>query len=130
MNTQPQDIKDRKDIELLVQSFYNKVNNDPLLSPVFNETAAVHWQSHLPVMYDFWSTMLLGERTYKGNPFLKHIPLPINKVHFDRWLSLFIETVDEHFAGDTAGEAKSRAKSIAGIFQYKLEHIHGSNANL
>lgn len=127
MDNQLKDIQNRTDIELLVRSFYNKVNQDSLLSPVFNEVAAVHWESHLPVMYDFWSTMLLGDKSYKGNPFPKHIPLPINKVHFDRWLMLFLETVDEHFSGETAGEAKMRARSIAGVFQFKLEHIHANN---
>jgi hemoglobin len=129
MHTKLKDIQNRKDIELLVRSFYDKVNKDSLLSPVFNQVAAVHWESHLPVMYDFWSTMLLGEKSYKGNPFLKHIPLPVNKIHFERWLEYFIETVDEHFAGETAEEAKMRARSIAGVFLYKLEHIHASNPN-
>ena len=129
MHTQLKDIQNRQDIELLVRSFYDKVNRDPLLSPVFNEVAAVHWESHLPVMYDFWSTMLLGEKSYKGNPFQKHIPLPINKAHFERWLAFFIETVDELFAGETAEEAKMRARSIAGVFQFKLELIHANNPN-
>jgi hemoglobin len=129
MNTPIKDIQNRQDIELLVRSFYDKVNKDALLSPVFNEVAAVHWESHLPIMYDFWSSMLLGEKSYKGNPFQKHIPLPINKAHFERWLAFFIETVDEHFTGEIAEEAKMRARSIAGVFQYKLEYIHANNAN-
>ena len=65
------DIVERKDIELLVDSFYEKVKNDQLLGPVF---AHVDWPKHLPVMYQFWSSMMLGEQSYKGNPFQKHIP--------------------------------------------------------
>jgi hemoglobin len=122
------EIQDRKDIELLVNSFYLKVNKDLLLSPIFNQTAAVNWEKHLPVMYDFWSTMLLGDKSYRGNPFMKHIPLPIDKTHFDRWLQLFLETVDEHFTGEVAEEAKTRARNIAGVFQYKLEHIHANSS--
>lgn len=129
MKTALKDIEERKDIELLVGSFYAKVNADTLLSPVFNEIAAVHWESHLPVMYDFWSTMLLGEKSYRGNPFQKHIPLPVNKLHFERWLQLFLETIDEHFIGPVADEAKTRARNIAHVFQYKLEHIHASSTN-
>jgi hemoglobin len=127
MPTTHNDIQNRKDIELLVNSFYSKVNQDSLLSPVFNETAAVNWEKHLPIMYDFWSTMLLGDKSYRGNPFMKHIPLPINKLHFEKWLSLFLQTVDEHFAGDVAEEAKIRARNIAGVFQFKLAHIHAGN---
>ena len=128
MQTTHKEIQDRKDIELLVNSFYLKVNNDLLLSPIFNQTAAVNWEKHLPVMYDFWATMLLGDKSYRGNPFMKHIPLPVDKTHFDRWLQLFLETVDEHFTGEVAEEAKTRARNIAGVFQYKLEHIHANSS--
>jgi hemoglobin len=126
MHTTKKDIQNRKDIELLVNSFYIKVNHDALLSPVFNEFAGVNWETHLPIMYDFWSTMLLGNKSYRGNPFMKHIPLPVNKIHFDRWLQLFLETVEEHYVGEVAEEAKTRARNIAGVFQYKLEHLHAA----
>lgn len=123
------DIINRKDIELLVNAFYAKVNADTLLSPVFNQEVSVHWDRHLPIMYDFWATMLLGEKTYLGNPFLKHIPLAVDKTHFERWLQLFLETVDELFNGQVAEEAKIRARNIASVFQYKLGNIHASNTD-
>ncbi len=116
-------IESREDIKLLVDTFYAKVNRDPLLSPVFNDVAKVHWESHLPTMYNFWSSMLLGDFSYQGNPFLKHIPLPIEKLHFDRWLHLFDETIHENFIGEKAEEAKKRAGSIAAMFQHKLAHL-------
>jgi hemoglobin len=118
-----QEINSREDIETLVNKFYHKVNQDELLSPVFNDFARVNWENHMPVMYDFWSSVLFGDQSYRGNPFLKHIPLPVDKNHFERWLKLFMETVDENFTGEKAEEAKSRATSIAGIFQYKLSVI-------
>lgn len=117
------EIVSREEVKLMVDNFYRKVNDDELLSLVFNDFAGVDWEEHLPNMYDFWSTILLGEMTYKGNPFLKHIPLPIDQEHFNRWLQLFIKTIDENFKGEVAEEAKKRASSIAGIFQYKLEHL-------
>jgi hemoglobin len=122
-NMEKKEIHSREEVKVLVDSFYQKVNQDPDLSPIFNDLAKVHWEKHLPVMYDFWSSVLLGEMKYKGNPFLKHIPLPVNKKHFDRWLSLFKNTVDEHFKGEKAEEAKTRAESIAHIFEYKLNFI-------
>ncbi len=111
------DIKSRADIELLVNQFYNKVNQDVLLAPVFSH---VDWPHHLPIMYNFWSSMLLGDQSYQSNPFQKHIHLAINATHFNRWLELFTQTVDEHFAGFKADEVKSRAQSIAGVFQHKM----------
>lgn len=71
-------------------------------------------------MYSFWSSMLFGEMTYRGNPFEKHLHLNIGTEHFEQWLILFRETVDVHFAGSNAEEIKQRAESIAGIFQHKL----------
>lgn len=111
------DIINREDIKLLVDSFYEKVQADALLAPVFNH---VDWPHHLPIMYNFWSSMLLGDQSYRGNPFQKHLPLPIQPKHFDRWLKLFKETVNELFSGEKAEEVMSRAESIAGIFQMRL----------
>ncbi len=111
------DLDSRKNIEILVQTFYDKVNADPLLAPIFSH---VDWEKHLPIMYDFWTSMLLGDMSYTGNPFQKHIGLPISALHFEQWLKLFIETVDSNFEGPKAEEAKNRANSIAGIFQHKL----------
>ncbi|MCX8491013.1 MAG: group III truncated hemoglobin [Cyclobacteriaceae bacterium] len=111
------DIESRADIELLVNQFYNKVNQDALLAPVFSH---VDWLHHFPIMYNFWSSMLLGDQSYQGNPFQKHIHLAINPSHFNQWLALFTETVDENFAGFKADEVKSRAQSIAGVFQHKM----------
>lgn len=120
-----QDIQNEEDIKLLVDTFYDKVNKNLLLSPIFNEFAGVNWESHLPTMYRFWNGILFGEGGYKGNPFEKHISLPIDAKHFENWLSLFIGTVDELFEGNKADEAKQRASVIAYTFQSKLEYMNG-----
>jgi len=112
-----QTLETRKEIELLVNRFYDKVKRDDLLEPIF---AHVDWPKHLPIMYNFWASMLLGDRSYSGNPFQKHAPLNLQTNHFDRWLVLFIETVDENFIGEKAEEVKSRAQNIASVFQYRL----------
>ena len=112
-----EDIKTRDDIKVLVDQFYDKVNKDALLAPVFGH---VDWVKHLPVMYNFWSSMLLGDRTYEGNPFQKHINLSVQAKHFDRWLELFVSTINENFEGGKAEETKDRARSIAQVFQHKM----------
>lgn len=111
------DILTRDDIKILVDSFYEKVQADPLIGPVF---AHVDWPHHLPTMYNFWSSMLLGDQSYRGNPFQKHLPLAIGGQHFDQWLKLFTETVDDLFTGDKAEEVKMRANNIAGVFQMRM----------
>ncbi|RAK66994.1 group III truncated hemoglobin [Hymenobacter edaphi] len=114
------DISTEADIQALVDRFYDKVNQDALLGPVFNDVAAVHWPAHLPTMYDFWSSILLGTARYKGRPFPKHLVLPIEKPHFQRWLELFYQTVQENFAGPKAEEAKVKALNIATMFEYRM----------
>lgn len=111
------EIQSRDDIKVLVDRFYDKVKADPTIGPVFSH---VDWPHHLPIMYNFWSSMLLGDRSYMGNPFQKHMPLPLKREHFQRWLELFMETVDENFTGEKADEVKMRANNIAGVFQHRL----------
>lgn len=121
MTTVKKDIEQREDIEILVDSFYSKVKSDPLLAPVFSH---LDWPRHLPIMYDFWSSMLLGDQSYRGNPLKMHLPLAIDQSHFSQWVFLFKETVDENFDGDKAEEVKMRAQSIAGVFQVKMGLIN------
>lgn len=111
------DIASRTEIEVLVNEFYNKVRKDALLAPVF---AHLDWPHHLPIMYNFWSSILLGDMSYTGSPFPKHVGLKIDQQHFRQWLILFTETVDTHFSGPVAEEAKARAKTIANVFMHKL----------
>jgi hemoglobin len=112
-----EDIATRADVIRLVDTFYDKVRHDGLLSPIF---AHVDWPAHLPVMYNFWSSLLFGDQSYNGSPFMPHKGLAIDQSHFARWLELFTETVDRDFAGERASELKQRAHSIAAMFQYKL----------
>ncbi|MDF2438692.1 MAG: sec-independent protein translocase TatC [Bacteroidota bacterium] len=115
-----QEILTAEHVKMLVDNFYEKVNADNLLSPVFNQDAKVDWQAHLPKMYKFWNSILLGTGEYRGQPFPPHTVLNIGTEHFARWIQLFYETVNENFEGAVAEEALQRAKTIASIFQYKL----------
>jgi hemoglobin len=117
------DIQTAADIKFMVDSFYEKVNHDNLLSPVFNDFAQVDWEVHLPKMYSFWESILFSTATYQGSPFQKHLPLPIQNQHFDRWISIFVSNVDQHFTGKVTEEAKHRANTIAHIFKTKLNHL-------
>ena len=117
MEIEKSDITTQEDISLFIHAFYEKVRQDELLAPVFSH---VDWNHHTPVIINFWSMLLLGDSNYKGNPFQKHINLPIRREHFDRWLFHFHKTVDEFFSGDKAAEAKARANNIASMFQFRL----------
>lgn len=118
------DIVSREDIELLVNRFYDKVKRDEVIGYIFNDVIKINWEKHLPVMYDFWENALFYSGGYTGNPIKTHQQLhavsPLDTAHFERWISLFITTVDELFAGEKASLAKQRALSIATVMQIKI----------
>lgn len=117
------DIKNREDIEKLVNAFYDKVKADASISYFFNEVAKVKWEDHLPKMYDFFENILFSEGNYDGNPMLTHEEIhkksPVSSSHFIRWNELFNKTVDELFAGKNADEIKQRAINISAAMMHK-----------
>lgn len=117
-----QDIRNLDDIKLLVDTFYDLVRDNKLLAPIFNERIQDHWPQHLAKMYTFWQTVLLGDHTYLGSPFPPHAQLPITHEHFEQWLNLFSQTVDQLFHGEKAEEAKWRANKMAEMFQFKISY--------
>lgn len=121
------EIADIEDIKVLVNRFYDRVREDELLGPIFNEVIRDRWPEHLEKMHRFWQTVLLGEHTYHGSPFPPHARLPLEKQHFERWLELFNSTVEEHFEGTIAEEAKWRANKMADMFHHKIEYYKGSS---
>lgn len=122
------DIKDREDIRLLIDTFYDKVKINDVIGPIFNDVAQLDWDHHMPIMYDFWSGLLLGERGYTGNPMEKHIALSkkttMSEVEFSEWLKLFIQTTDDLFQGPRAEDAKHRASNIARLMLYKIQQFN------
>lgn len=118
------DITTIEDVQLLVNTFYTRIQEHPTLGPIFAKRIENgNWQPHLDKMYRFWGTLLLYTQTYSGSPFDKHIGLGIEAEHFNQWLQLFDSTVDELFAGETANIAKERAHNIALTFEYKLASL-------
>lgn len=118
------DITNLEDIKLFVNKFYGKVQQDDLIGPVFNGVIK-DWGPHLEKMYQFWNAALFGVQGYRGNPFSKHAPLAIEGKHFDRWLSLFSETIDAHFEGRIAIDAKNRAQLMSAMFLSRLQGMTG-----
>ncbi|WP_421872943.1 group III truncated hemoglobin [Marinoscillum sp.] len=120
------DIQSLDDIKLLVDTFYAKVRVDDKLGPIFIQVIKDQWPAHLEKMYRFWQSILLGEPTYNGRPFPPHVVLPIGMAHFNRWIQLFHATLDEHFEGPVADEARDRSVKIAQVFMAKLDSIRSS----
>jgi hemoglobin len=115
------DIQNIEDIRILVDRFYTKVRADELLGPVF-ETRIRDWGPHLDTMYRFWNAALFQVREYVGNPFMKHASLPVDGQHFERWIELFYQTLDENFDGPVAQEAKRRSMIMANTFYNRMRN--------
>jgi hemoglobin len=117
------DIFDRDDIELLVTNFYRDAAMDDLLGPVFR-AAHVDWSAHVSTLIEFWAWQLLGEPGYEGQPLLAHEPVntrtPLSHEHYERWVQLFCDTVDESFRGTRAEVAKVRGRKMAAAMERLL----------
>ncbi|HEX6364903.1 MAG TPA: group III truncated hemoglobin [Agromyces sp.] len=130
----PNDLTDRTDVEELVTAFYRTAFADPLIGPIFTEVARMDLDHHLPIMCDFWETVLFRAGLYSRNALQVHYVLnarhPLTEEHFDRWLSLWTETVDDRFVGEKAELAKTQATRIAGSMQRRLAGRSGSEFEL
>jgi len=121
------DIENRGDIELMVEDFYKRMLEDHLLRPFFLEAANVHLAEHLPIICDFWETVLFQTGNYRGGTLQKHLELhmekPLEARHFERWLEYFQATVNMHFEGPKAEEVKQKARSIAAVIRVKIDNL-------
>ena len=120
------DIESRTDIEKLLWDFYEKAFKDELIGHFFTEVVPLNLDEHVPVIADFWESVLLEGRGYRKNVMEIHQDInkksPMEKQHFDRWVKLFSESVDKFYEGPKAIMAKQRAVSIATMMNIKINY--------
>lgn len=113
---QKMDIESRKDIEVVIQAFYEHAFQDPQIGFFFTDVAHMDLAAHIPVLTDFWESLLFRTQNYTGNVMQKHLDLhakaPMEHHHFERWLDLFVQVIDQYYAGPRAEELKRRAQNI------------------
>lgn len=117
MSANLKDISSREDIVSLLNAFYTKAQKDDVIGSKFNH---INMIEHTQVIADFWDGILFGSNQYRGDPFGKHPGLDLAAKDFERWISLFNQTIDDNYLGPIADEAKYRAGTIARVFQHKL----------
>ncbi|QSE98839.1 group III truncated hemoglobin [Fulvivirga lutea] len=119
------DIENREDIENLMTQFYTKVLNDKTIGYIFTDIAQIDLTEHLPIICDFWETIILHNQAYKKDVMAIHLDLnskvTLTTDHFKQWLYLFNETVEANYSGSNADLIKIRAQSIATVMQVKLK---------
>ena len=111
-------------IERLVRSFYDKVREDEMLGPVF-DARITDWEPHLAQMCAFWSSVALMSGRYHGAPMPKHLPLPVDSEHFDRWLALFEATASEVCPPAAQAHFLEHARRIAASLELGIAGAHG-----
>lgn len=111
------DITTQNDIVLLVDSFYDRVLRDEILSPFFQH---IKFEHHKPRMVHFWSFVLLDEPGYTTNIFDKHRGMQLTLEAMNQWVTLFENTAGELFEGEKTNQAILRAKTIAWTFREKM----------
>lgn len=120
-------LENKADIIFLVDEFYKQVLVDDKIGYLFTEVIQINLEKHMPLMYNFWESVLFGVATYKGNPMIKHLKLhqksPLSSEHFDRWLILWENTVNDHFSGVKAEEAIAKAKQLGTLIQFKIRQL-------
>jgi hemoglobin len=118
------DIETREHLEIMLTAFYQKVFKDDLISHFFTEVVPLDLNHHLPLITDFWESVLLNAQGYKRNVMEIHLNInkksALTKEHLDRWVQLFTATVDQFFEGSKATLAKQRAQSIATMMNIKI----------
>ncbi|MHB1166578.1 MAG: group III truncated hemoglobin [Candidatus Nanopelagicales bacterium] len=111
-------------------AFYSSAFLDDLLGPVFVDVAKLDLDKHLPIMCDFWETVLLRAGKYQRNALQVHAALhqksALTSEHFGCWLEIWTATVDASFVGEKSELAKLQATRIAWSMSRRLVGESGS----
>lgn len=120
------DIEKREDLVKLLEAFYTKAFKDELIGRFFTDVVPLDLETHIPIIADFWESVILGGHAYRKNVMEVHQHIhslsTIKKEHLDRWVLLFNQNIDEYFEGQKAILMKHRAASIATLMDIKLNH--------
>lgn len=120
------DIETKEDLAFLMEAFYTKMLTDEVVGYIFTDVAQLDLKSHLPSLTNFWENMLLNGNGYKKDVMNIHLQLyqkeKLKPEHFERWLQLLSETVNERFLGETANKMLKNAGNIAKMMQIKIKN--------
>jgi hemoglobin len=118
------DLVDGADVEALLRRFYDRALTDEVLAQPFAERRSAGLDAHLPIMCDFWETVLFRVGRYRGSTLsvhrIVHQRTPLSGEHFVRWLTVWRDTVDEMYLGPAAELAKVQAARMAWSMHRRL----------
>lgn len=108
-------------IAALVPAFYERVQADELIGPVFAH-AVEDWDRHHARLIDFWSSVTMGTGRFKGSPMQAHFRQKdrITPEMFDRWLALWEDITNEMLPPAAAREVQAKARNMGESFRLAL----------
>ena len=120
------DIASREELEEFLKAFYKNAIADELIGHFFTAVVPLDLKAHIPIIANFWESIVFNNPIYRKNVMDVHQQIhhlaKIQKDHLDRWVKLFIQTLDESFEGPKTELMKQRARSIATLMDIKLNH--------
>jgi hemoglobin len=110
-----------ENIKVLVDEFYAEIKKDQTLGPIFNREIGDGWASHMPRMYDFWSSVMLKSGRYHGRPVPVHMKIEgLSKERFIHWLKMFHRKAHELYEEEIANIYVEKSNMIAQSLQFAI----------
>lgn len=123
------DIRNKADIQSLVDTFHRRLRQDPEFDLLFEHFAQKNETEHLEAMTAFWESALFQAGVYKANTLDIHLDIHfqyrLKAAHFNHWLVVFQETLEDLFDGPNARQALEKAISMASVIKMKIDHLDG-----
>jgi len=112
------DLDTEVEIFEMVTRQYSDVVQDDLLAPHFTfGPGYLDWQAHIATVTDYWCHVVLFAPDYSIDVIESHRHLhehmQFTPVLFDRWLQIFVDTVNGGWTGPNATRATKRATGMA-----------------
>ena len=106
-------------LDRMVRRFYAHARLDPDLGPLFSAHVS-DWEAHYARMVDFWASVGLLAGRYHRNALQAHRPLALRPAHFERWLALFDQTLQEEVSPQAHQHLLTIARRIAATLSSRL----------
>jgi len=117
----------KNNLNTMVVKFYAAVLKDQIVGPFFIEKLGDNlgtflWKEHIKLLTNFWASHMIGDATYKGNPFAPHSRLNgLSRETFEQWLKIFFEVIENLYEPEIAEMFKMKSTFIAGNFMRNLQ---------
>lgn len=110
------------DIEIFIDNFLKKVEEDTMLTILLETYLKGQHKIKREKIYAFWNLLLFGKGGLNAKPFKHNPKVYLNSKQFEVLLNYFYDSIDSDYQGFKADLAKNRAKAIANLFQTKMNN--------